>query len=484
MEKKTWYRPVQGSGIIKSGDLKNILKKSEDPALIECLYLDTADMALLKAGAAFMIVDNCGQLRQMAVFVEGGMEYLTDLPGSGVDLTLFPQDVYQRLCGILNDVPLQVSFVSAFEQKKRILVLEDISACLLVRMLSHFEEGTDQRELCALSLQSMEEGDNAAPAAAHLAAVGALTPCVPPYIEAMRLRSTGCHPAADEKKIKKIAASASAQLLGFRLFELVRAYVALGTGHFEKKSVLKLRVASRKLITLIEAFKEALGDNTASYKEFLYNLIEDTDSLRAIDLLTDEMDTVASMHRDFDFTPLKQRLAEKRDVLCAQLQEAYQKGSYADGLAAFWVQSHKNMHEGFTNEDIINATAKIREWTVELNVYKKAELSDIEHMHTYRKKIRRLRYALECLSEVTVKRTAKATKSCKKLQDDFGMAGDMDSHIKMLQKLSSEENSTQLALLCGVCCGVFAESLPDMHNEAVNTWKDCRNDLKALEDTL
>ncbi len=486
MEKKTWYKPAQGSGIIKSGDLKNILKKSEDPSLVECLYLDTADMSLIENGAVLMIADDGKELKQMAVFADEGAEgeYVTQLPDSGVDLTLFPENVYEKFCSLLNGSPLQIRFVSSFELKKRVLTMDGIPVCHVVRLLSHYEEGGERRELCMLSVQSMEESSSEAPTAEQMAALGDLTPCAPPYIEAMRLCASECNPAVDEKRIKKAAAIATARLFGIRLFDLIRAYVGLGTAHFDKTSILKLRVAARKLTALIEAFVGVFGEKAASCKAFLNRLIDDTDAIRAIDLLIDEMDTVASMHHDFDFAPLDGLLNKTRETLCHELLQAYEDGGYADELAAFWVQTHKKMHEGLLNEDIIKATEKIREWTVELNVYKKAEMAAIENMHAYRKTIRHLRYALEGLSEITVKRLSKAIKSCKKLQDEFGMAADMSSHIKTLQKLSEEEGSAQLALLCGVCCGVFAESLPDMLSEAVGVWKDCRNDIKALEDTL
>lgn len=484
MDNKMWYKPLQGSGIIKSGDLKNILRKSEDPLLIECLYLDTADRTLLANNAVLLITDTGGVLKQAAVFTVDACEedYTTKLPESGIDLSLFPKSVHERLCGILNGAPLQIQFVSAFEQKKRILTLEDVPSCLLIRMLSHFEESGEQRELCALSVQSMDNG--MPPTAQQLAVFGSLTPCEPPLIEAMRLCASGCYPSVSEKRIKKTVQTSWARLLGIRLFDLVKAYVALSPMQFDKKSVLRLRVAARKLVALIGIFKEAFGEKANSYKDALDRLIDDTDDIRAIDLLTDEIDTVSSMHRDFDFTPLKKRLADKRKACCAELSGTYENGGYADGIAAFWVQMHKNMHEGLSNEDIIKAADRIREWAVALNMIKKAELHDIDAMHEYRKTIRKLRYALEGLSEVTVKRVAKAIKSCKRMQDEFGMVGDLASHIKTLQKLSAEANNAEMALLCGVCCGIFAESLPDMQNEAVSVWKDCRNDIKTLEDTL
>ena len=483
MEKKTWYKPAQGSGIIKSGDLKNILKKSEDPSLIECLYLDSADEALFRNDAVLIIADSGGELQQMAAFQDEG-EYVTPLPEGGIDLTLFPKAVYEKLCGLLGGAPLNIRFVSAFELKKRVLALEDTPACHIDRMLSHYEENGDRCELCALSVEGMAEGDNQTPSAEQLSAFGGLTSCAPPYIEAMRLRAFGCNPAADEKRIKKVAATAANRLFGIRLFELVKAYVELDTGGFDKKSILKLRVAIRKLAVLIEAFAGIFGEKAESYKVSINRLIDDTDAIRAIDLLIDELETVSSMHRDFDFTPLHDTLFNTREDRRGQLMKAYAEGSYADDIAAFWVQTHKIMHEGLINEDIIKATERIREWTVELNVYKKAELNAIDSMHAYRKTVRKLRYALEGLSDITVKRLTKAIKSCKKMQDEFGMAGDMASHIKTLQKLSEEENNAQIALLCGVCCGVFSESLPDMQSEAIGTWKDCRNDIKALEDTL
>lgn len=486
MEMKMWYKPAQGSGFIKSGDLKNILKKSEDPSLLDCLYLDTADMALIKNDAVLMIADDGKELKQIAVFEGDGAEheYATPLPDGGVDLTLFPKNVYEKLCSLLNGSPLLIRFVSSFEQKKRVLTLDGIPACHVVRLLSHYEEGGEPRELCALSVQGMEQGSSEIPTTEQLAALGGLTPCAPPYIEGMRLRAVGCNPAVDEKRIKKAAATATARLFGARVFELARAYVELGIAHFDKKSILKLRVSARRLTALIDAFAGIFGEKADAYKAFLNSLIDDTDAVRAVDLLIDEIDTVALMYHDFNFAPLNEFLNKTRETLCSKLLQAYEEGSCADELAVFWVQIHKNMHEELLNEDIIKTTEKIREWTVELNLYKKADMAAIDNLHAYRKTIRRLRYALEGLSEVTVKRLSKTIKSCQKLQDEYGMTADMSSNLRTLQKLSEEENSAQLALLCGVCCGVFAESLPDMLSEAVSVWKDCRNDIKMLEDTL
>jgi len=132
----------------------------------------------------------------------------------------------------------------------------------------------------------------------------------------------------------------------------------------------------------------------------------------------------------------------------------------------------------------MKAAEQIKEWAIQLNVYKKSELYETDLMHEYRKTARKLRYALEGLAGLVQKRVGKAIKSCKKLQDEFGMVVDVAQHIKTLQQLAVEEKDTDISLLCGVCCGVFAESQLNIQKEAIDVWKDCRNDLKVLEDTL
>lgn len=489
MEKIAWYKSAHGSDVFKSDDFKKNLKKNEDATLIECLYLDTAQMALLQNDTAFMIVCRAGELEQMVAFErpDEGMdaEYTTIFPENGVNLSLFPPDVCQKLCDILQNVPLQIFSVSAFEEKTRLLTMEGYRSHLLIRIFGLFENETDKDELCTLQLESLEEGEGES-LAEKLINEGVLTPCVSPWIEAMRFRSSGLKPLLAEKKIKKIISSKLSVLIMVRLFGLIRAYTAIDAGAFEKAPIHRLRVEARKMLSLIEVFEGVFTEKAPVYQAFLLKLIDDTDELCAIDLLSEEVDTIVAVYNHFNFDPLKQKLASKRVLICSQLKSAYEQGEYADPLAAFWVDMHKKMLEGFGDEEmhIVKAFEHIKEWVIQLNVCKKSELYETERMHTYRKTVRKLRYALEGFMGLTTKRIGKAIKSCKKLQDEFGMAGDISQHIKTLERLAAEESHAELSLLCGVCCGVFSESHLDIQKEALNVWKDCRNDLKALEDTL
>ncbi len=489
MERITWYKPVNGSGVFKSDHFKKNLKKNEDASLVECLHLDTSEMVLLQNKAAFMIVDRDGELKQMAVFEQPdeGMnkEYIVDLPQSGIDLTLFPQEVCKKLCGILQNAPLQIHLIFAFEEKTRLLAMEGYEPCILLRLLGLFENESAKEELCALQLVSINEPKDDA-LAEKLVNEGIFTPSISPWIQTMWLRESGLKPLLSEKKIKKIDLSEISAMIVIRLFELVRAYAAVNEGDFKKEPVHSLRVEARKMLTLIEIFDDIFAEKAILYTSFLNKLIDDTDELRAIDFVSEELDTIDALYNHFDFEPLKQKLASKRSLIYSTIKDAYHQGSYADSLAAFWVDMHVKTHHGFEDEKlhIVKASEQIKEWAIQLNVYKKSELYETGQMHEYRKTSRKLRYSLESLKSLVQKRIGKAIKSCKALQDEFGMVVDVAQHIKTLQELAAEEKNAELSLLCGVCCGVFAETLLDIQKEAINAWKDCRIDLKVLEDTL
>ena len=55
----------------------------------------------------------------------------------------------------------------------------------------------------------------------------------------------------------------------------------------------------------------------------------------------------------------------------------------------------------------------------------------------------------------------------------------VQAHKKMHEELNNTDIIKALDRI-----RVWTGNLPGIHGEAIRVWKDCRNDLKALEDTL
>jgi len=91
MKQKIWLKPVEGS---KANSLKSMSEKGGEPALLECLFLDTADADLLHSNIVLAVCAGPDGLSQMAVSENPvdhtADEYTVALPPQGLNISLFP----------------------------------------------------------------------------------------------------------------------------------------------------------------------------------------------------------------------------------------------------------------------------------------------------------------------------------------------------------------------------------------------------------
>jgi|GEM_PF-6004222 CHAD domain. len=488
MERKIWLKPAEGA---KIGAIKSVSEKSGEASLLECLFLDTADTDLLSSSMVLMISAGPEGLKQ-TVAVENqtdgtSEEYACELPLEGVDLSLFPKEVYQKLQAVLQGKRLQVHFASAFEEKTRLVAAGEGERYVMERLLGRFEDDDLKGELYAIELKSADGQDAPPPEyAAKLAAEAKLERCASPWFEAMRIKTSGFQPAITEKKLKKYVDARIMQPLSLRLFELVKAYIALNSYSFERTAIHRLRVEARKMMSVIEAFAFVYGEKADGHTSWLQKLLDDTDEAHRADLLDEEVGMIFALNPKLDFSALQQRLTEKRTRLKEQIKSAYEKGAYSPGLISLWTDTHEKTHTASSSEenDVTAAVARVREWIVQLNTFKKSGMSDPDTVCAYRVLLRKVRYALDNMEELIPRRASKAAAGLKKIQDEFGMLSDVNQHMGMLHELAAESGDAEFAYYCGICSGIFSGCRQEIHREALDVWKGYRSDIRSLEDAL
>lgn len=488
MERKIWLKPVEGG---KVNDLKGMSEKSGEKALLECLFLDTVEADLLKNNVVLTICAGPDGLNQMAV-IENPAEHMADeytvaLPPQGINISLFPDEITEKLRMIIQDKQLQIHFASAFEEKTRRISAGEGAEYQLVRLLGRFEDDDLKGELCAIEVKSADgQAASAEEFAVKLAVEAKLERCVSPWFEAMRIKTSGFQPALTDKKLRKYVDKKIMQPPSLQLFELVRAYIALSAYAFERTAVHKLRVEARKMMSLIEAFDMVFGDKATQYIVYLQRLLDDTDEARRADLLDEEVSLIFALNPRMDFTALQQRLADKRASFRESIKEAYTRGDYSADLIALWIDVHVKAYAATADEDatIAAAVAKVKEWITELNTFKKSGMSDPDTVHTYRVLLRKVRYALENMEMMIPRRAFKAAESLKRIQEEFGILCDVNQHMEMLHGLASECGDMELAYHCGICAGIFSGCQQEIHREAIDVWKEYRGDIRSLEDAL
>ena len=488
MERKIWLKPVDGG---KANDLKGLSEKSGEATLLECLFLDTVDADLLKSNIVMAICAGPNGLTQMAVLENpadrAADEYTVALPPQGLNISLFPDEIAEKLRAVIADKQLQIHFASAFEEKTRRICAGEGEEYQLVRLLGRFEDDDLKGELCAIELKSADSmAASAEVFAEKLAADAKLERCASPWFDAMRIKTSGYQPALTEKRLKRYVDTRIMQPQSLQLFELVRAYIALNAYAYETTAVHKLRVEARKMMSLIEAFETLFGEKAAQYIACLQQLLDDTDEANRADLLDEEVGMIFALNPRLDFTTLQQRLAEKRAAFKESIKSAYTRGEYSRDLIALWIDVHTKAHAAPLDEerDIAAAVAKVKGWITELGAFKKSGMSNPDTVQEYRILLRKVRYALENMEMMIPRRAFKAAEGLKKVQDEFGMLSDVNQHMDMLHSLASESGDAELAYHCGICAGIFSGCQQEIHREAIDVWKDYRGDIRSLEDAL
>ncbi len=488
MKQKIWLKPVEGS---KSDILKSMSEKSGEPTLLECLFLDTADADLLKNNVVVAVCASPDGLAQMAVFENSAdhtaEEYTVALPPQGMNISLFPDEVCDRIKAAIKEKPLVILFASSFEIKTRLISGGEGDQYQLVSMLARFEDDDLEGELRAIELRGNgDEVSSMEEYADRLLAEANLERSASPWFEVMRIKASGFQPTITEKKLKKYVDLKLMQPLALQLFGLLSSYIALASYSFERAAVHRLRVETRKMMSLIEAFGDLFGDNTTRFLDYLQKLLDDTDEARHTDLLDEELGLIFALNPRLDFSALQQKLTDKRTGFQNDIKAAYTRGDYSPGLIEMWIDLHVRMLITTEDEDqsIAQAVEKVKEWSAELNNFKKSGMSDPDKVHEYRALVRKVRYALEGMELMVPKRALKTTGGLKKLQEELGMLNDVNQHMALLHSLAIESGDAELAYHCGICAGIFSSCQQEIHREAVGVWKDYRGDIRSLEDVL
>lgn len=482
MERKIWLKSADSENkerLFKSDYFKNA-KGSRD-SIMECLYFDTADLDILKNNAVLMACSGPDGVCLKAVFENSGdmePEYIAELPGDGIDLSRFSKAASDKLKAIIGGEQLHIQLASSFELKSRGLAPQDGERLMLIQTIGYFEDNGIKGELNVLELKGLEgDLEHIAEHVDMLIDEIKLVRCPSPWIESMRIKASGFQPAVSEKKLKGFFGSEIMRIFSIRLFELIRAYTNAGSQGFKKECLHKLRTETRKTLSLIEAFGDAFDGRHAEYMQPLDSLLEDTDGVRELDMLEEELDIVVSAFPRHDFSVVQQLIAAKRAQAAEELALAYKNGKYVLGLLSLWagVQRMRAVWESAGDDEkaVKAALASVKKWYKKMGELKRADMAKAAAVHDFRIAVKKARYTLEDMTDALPKRLERTLPGLKKLQSSFGIACDTYRHMETLQRAANEADK-ETAYQCGVCYGILGTYLQDDLKEAFEEWKDYR----------
>lgn len=491
MERKIWLKPADeenGQAAINNGYFKNG-QSDISASVVECLYLDTPEMIFLKNNIALIICSGTDGVYQMAVFGNASKnlepEYKVLFGSDAFDFSLFPEAVSEKLKSIKAGEPLTVRLALSFELKTRGLKPKNGGNLLLVKTAGSFENEEIKGELSALAIKGAD-GDPAyfAENVDIIINETKLIRCPSPWIEAIRIKTSGFQPSAlSEKKQKKYYSSGLMRIFTVRVFEFIKAYDNAETKKFDKDTIHVLRVETRKLLSLLEAFEETFEDQTAKYISFLKTILVDTDIVRSVDILEEELDIITASQPRIDFTALQQKLNEEREEAAEKLISNCKSGSYSERIIELWtcIQRRKVYWESVHDEkkEYDKAIIKINGWVKKIGGLKKSGFDDPEMAHDFRVNIKKVRYTVENMDGIP-KKLERITSGLKKLQDATGAVCDMNMDISILQRIASSEPAASYQ--CGFCVGVLSAGLQESRKEAYSLWKNNRGKYTAIEE--
>ncbi len=105
-------------------------------------------------------------------------------------------------------------------------------------------------------------------------------------------------------------------------------------------------------------------------------------------------------------------------------------------------------------------------------------------MHDYLSVARNVRYALESMEDVLPRRVMKVSAGLRKIQDEFGMLGDVNAHVHKLHAMALDGPDAEIGYACGVCGGIMLILQENACKKAVAAWKDYKDDFITLEGLL
>jgi CHAD domain-containing protein len=198
-----------------------------------------------------------------------------------------------------------------------------------------------------------------------------------------------------------------------------------------------MRVATRRLRATLKLYSDALPKRAERYERDLRYIANALGEMRDLDVHLDRLAGEASRNGEEDVVAAleKRRVEARRDML-----ETLDSNRYERFVSSFSGTLRRGRSPAPTRPILEDAPDLVR------RRYKKvrkaadglAEDSPPEEFHDLRKKVRRLRYALEPLQEVYGKPAKKMVKLLKRLQDDLGEHQDLVVATRLMEELGSD----------------------------------------------
>jgi CHAD domain-containing protein len=235
-----------------------------------------------------------------------------------------------------------------------------------------------------------------------------------------------------------------------------------------------MRVATRRMRAAIKLFEDALPERARWFREELRHIAASLGDVRDLDVQIGELEAQASGADSEEeregLGKVVEILGKRREEARARMMETLNsaryelfKSSFAEllrrGPGADGALSRKDGHDPSRQPVTAAAPALVnkrhKKWRKAAG--RIGEGSDAEAYHDLRKEGKRLRYALEFLSDLYGGATDGVVKPLKALQDDLGRHQDAVVSVGLLRQLGTNTDVPRISRAVAFTMGVYAE---------------------------
>lgn len=485
--------------IFQCNYVKDTTEGKKKATLVECLYLDTADMNLLANNVSYLVRYESNQFHQTIVINGDGEnafkgEYTVITKCVEPDILLFPDEVQTYLTRIITGKPLLIKFRVTFENKQVFIQTTPNTRFILSRNVGCFT-AEDKKEYIYEIVMKVEEGSEDE----LLAAASAITseiPLVPdtqdPSIFIRGLKMIGQGYTAmqiDEMKAKQKWREHLPNQLFLRMQLLLDNYVAAGENGFNPNLVHDFRVELRKMLALLSAAADCLPEEHLIHKQAMEELMDTTNRIRVLDIVVEHVETAATINPSMDLTLLVQLLHRKREEAATVFKKNYVQGAYTSGMLSLWgfllKTATTDLPDSKKRQDYLTSIGrKVKKWLWTLSDLERKDFNDREKMHDVRIEVKKARYVLEMLGDVLSKKAYKYIPLLREIQESFGTLNDLEEDIQTLSELGRETDDAKTAFVCGVLFGEFSSQYMEYQHAAHKLWKKNTDKLEKLREIL
>ena len=496
MEQKIWLKPCNGGDKQKASKneaFKALAKDQAISSVLDCVYLDTEEMQLLKNDIVLFIQPGVDGLYQTFIRENKDMGYESYesvlIQGDTLETVLFSEDTDIKIKNILAQTPLLIQGVITFELLAQPVGYGQAKSADTKKIVTRFEDEEMQGELYTLEISNMEAEDTDFSVFLKRFMLDAkMLRCTSPFIEAMRIKASGFEPVVSDKKYKKYAQGTElGRIFSIRFSEFFNTLAACIKKGFNKELIHRLRVEIRKSLSLLQAFHSSFGEDMRLHTGNMENMLLMTENLRKIDVLLENIFTMMEEYPATDINSLYEKLLQKREKEANTVIDHFKKGTHTHALLGIWSligQMKEQWKDKDThNKHLTDARIYLKSLAAGLCELKKSGFNDPETIHDVRISIKCIRYVLDMMDDIP-KAAREGIASLKKLQSAFGMICDNKENLQKLYDTAFEGSDKALAYHCGLTAGILNCRYRDLNKEVYAVWKEYRPSIEKMGDAL